>query len=237
MLNNADDFVAACTAVADTFRGDRDWASLAPQDIYCSVCGGPRKATIAVLSWRKNQGRAWTWLLDDEQRLSGNIADELAPMLSVFKCLQCGTQSTVLLFAGPNGYELAVFPEAHGGLSTPHTPEPVAYYLDQAKRAQGVGANSAAVAMYRSALEHLLYDQGYTDRMLGPKLAALQHDIEGGTAKKWAQDLQSQYLTVIKKLGDAAIHPGDGRVDRQSALDNALLRQLEITFGELLAVV
>jgi hypothetical protein len=42
---------------------------------------------------------------------------------------------------------------------------------------------------------------------------------------------------VIKKLGDAAIHPGDGRVERQEALDNALLRQLEITFAELLAVV
>jgi hypothetical protein len=77
----------------------------------------------------------------------------------LFKCLQCGTESTALLFEGPNGYELAVFPKVHGGLSTPHTPQPVAYYLDQAKRAQSVGANSAAVAMYRSALEHLLYEQ------------------------------------------------------------------------------
>jgi hypothetical protein len=73
--------------------------------------------------------------------------------------------------------------------------------------------------------------------MLGPKIVALLREIEAGTAKQWARDLRSEYLTVIKKLGDAAIHPGDGRVERQEALDNALLRQLEITFAELLAVV
>jgi hypothetical protein len=72
-------------------------------------------------------------------------------------------------------------PQVHGGLATPHTPKLDAYYLAQAKRAQSVGANSAVVAMYRSALEHLLYEQGYEDRMVGPKITALLRDIEAGT--------------------------------------------------------
>jgi hypothetical protein len=237
VLDNADDFIAALLAQADLFQKDKTWAFLNPQDIYCPVCGGVRKASLTLLFWRKESGQSWVRILEGDQEESRTLIDQLVPVLAGTRCLQCGTLSTLLLFEGPNGYELAIFPKVHGGLATPHTPKPVAYYLDQAKRAQSVGANSAAVAMYRAALELLLFEQGYTERMLGPKLRALESNIAEGTAKPWARDLKAEYLTVVKKLGDAAIHPGDGNVERQSALDNGLLRQLEITFSELLAVV
>jgi hypothetical protein len=221
------------------FKRETKWAFVEPQDIYCAVCGGPRRTAVQLLYWRAPDERELVMEAAKERLPGANrgIAERFAPIVAIFRCLQCSTESTALLFEGPSGFELAIFPKVPGGLSTPHTPNSVAYYLDQAKRAQSVGANSAAVAMYRSALEHLLYEQGYTDRMLGPKLAALQRELADGTAKKWARDLKSEYLTVIKKLGDAAIHPGDGSAERQQALDDALLRQLEITFNELLAVV
>ncbi len=242
MLESAADFIAALEARKEILERESKWAPfLEPEDVYCPVCGGPRRAGIQLLYWHKPSDQEKMEEIvaaeKDPPQPERGIAERYGPLVALITCLQCRTESTALLFEGPNGYELAVFPKAHGGLSTPHTPEPVAYYLDQAKRAQTVGANSAAVTMYRAALEHLLFEQGYTVRMAGPKIAALEQDIAAGTAKQWARDLKSEYLTVIKKLGDAAIHPGDGDVSRQAALDNALLRQLEITFGELLAVV
>jgi Domain of unknown function (DUF4145) len=238
LLDNAEDFIAALEAKEEIFERDSSWAFSDPEDVYCPVCGGPRRASMRLLYWRKLSDKEKIVLaVEDPTYNERGIAERFGPIVALMTCLQCRSESTALLFEGPNGYELAVFPKVHGGLSTPHTPKAVAYYLDQAKRAQSVGANTAAVAMYRSALEHLLFDEGYKDRMLGPKIAALLREIEAGTAKQWARDLRSEYLTVIKKLGDAAIHPGDGTVERQQALDNALLRQLEITFAGLLAVV
>ena len=59
-----------------------------------------------------------------------------------------------------------VLPNRTGGLAMPNTPEGVAFYLDQAAKSHSVGANSAAIAMYRGALEHLLFQQGYKTGML-----------------------------------------------------------------------
>jgi hypothetical protein len=91
--------------------------------------------------------------------------------------------------------------------------------------------------MYRAALEHLLFEQGFKTGMLGAKMQELTTAIAAGTAPAWAQNLNAAYLTVIGKLGNAAIHAGDGDVNKQAALDRGLLTQLEITFTELLRVV
>jgi hypothetical protein len=48
-----------------------------------------------------------------------------------------------MLCAGAEGTQLIAMPDTYGGLSTPHTPKPVAYYhLDQAQRCHAVGAFS-----------------------------------------------------------------------------------------------
>ena len=46
--------------------------------------------------------------------------------------------------------------------------------------------------------------------------------------------LDQRYLTVLKELGAGAVHPNDGDVTRQAALDDALVRQVEATFVALL---
>jgi hypothetical protein len=43
------------------------------------------------------------------------------------KCLQCHTDFTAVLFQGADGFEVAIFPSVHGGLTTQHTPPGVAY--------------------------------------------------------------------------------------------------------------
>ena len=156
------------------------------------------------------------------------------PAMYLLGCLQCRHTITVIVHNGPSGLELVALPSTYGGLSTPHTPPAVAYYLDQAQRAQSVGALSGAIAMYRSALEHLLFEQGFQQRMLGPKIAALE---AAQPPPRWRSDLDDDYLTVINRLGNWAIHPNDGEISKQTVFDADLLREVQALFSELLDLV
>jgi hypothetical protein len=113
----------------------------------------------------------------------------------------------------------------------------VAFYLDQAHRAQSVGANSASVAMFRGALEHLLFEQGYQKGMLGEKIKQLSEDISSNTAPKWALELEIEFLKVLRDLGNGSIHPNDGDVKKQAVLDNKLIEQVKAAFQMLLYLI
>jgi hypothetical protein len=65
----------------------------------------------------------------------------------------------------------------------------------------------------------------------------LEAAVKAGTAPKWAYELDAEFLTVMKKLGDGAIHPNDGNIDEQSKLDNELLAKLTHTFQMLLFLI
>jgi hypothetical protein len=118
----------------------------------------------------------------------------------------------------------------YGGLATPHTPQGVAFYLDQAYKAQTIGANSAAVAMYRGALERLLFEQGYQSGMLATKVERFIRNIQARSAPQWALELETEILIVLQVLGKGVIHPNDGDVQKQAALDNDLLEKVQGTF-------
>src|SRR5262249_47368769 len=135
-------------------------------------------------------------------------AHELARSLLVYSCTQCDTRFTAVVYEGrPGEPHLAIFPRVPGGLTTPHTPANVSYYLDQAQRARSVTAYSAAICMYRAALEQLMFDKGFTRGMLDAKIKELEGQISGGNPPSWARDLDTEYLRVMKELGNAAIHP------------------------------
>ena len=72
---------------------------------------------------------------------------------------------------GERGASLALFPHVGGGIATPNTPPKVSYFLDQAYKAQGGGAITAAVVMYRAALEQILKNQGFKGDTVGRLLA------------------------------------------------------------------
>ena len=91
--------------------------------------------------------------------------------------------------------------------------------------------------MFRAALELLLLDQGYKDRMLGPKLQALEKDITAGKAPKWALDLDTAFLRVIKDLGNASIHAETTDVSKQGQFDSDLYMRVAQTFQELLDLI
>ena len=160
--------------------------------LHCPTCGDSRRMHL----WARLKTNHWTE----------------PPVLATLTCVQCDTIFTAVLYQSPEGKGLAILPSTYGGLTTPHTPAGVAYYLDQAQRSQSVGANSAAVAMFRAALDHLLFEQGFKKGMCGQKLAELEGAVKAGAAPKWANELDAEFLTVMKQLGDGAIHPNDGKI-------------------------
>ena len=64
-------------------------------------------------------------------------------------------------------------PSTFGGLATPNTPPAVAFYLDQTSRVEAMSAYTAAVAMYRAAMESFLHERGFTSGRLKAKIDAL----------------------------------------------------------------
>jgi len=194
--------------------------------LYCPKCGDSRRMGMIPI-YAPIMMRSHT----------RSIPNEYIPSIYSLWCLQCKTKFTALIYLGPSGPALAILPTCNGGIRTPHTPEGVAYYLDQAYLAHSISANSAAMAMFRGALEHLLYDQGYRDGMLGFKINKLCDDIGNGTAPSWASEVDTEMLEFIKEIGNGSIHPNDGDVNKQKELDNGFMSQMKETFQFLLYLI
>jgi hypothetical protein len=239
MLDDPLDLAGACLQAWRPFqRGSSAPKTFEAGDLYCGRCGGPRRVRINVFySWVRQGNGSLTPPQGDEEADRRRAIEELVPTLLLASCLQCGSRFSFVVHLSPTGPAVVVLPQHYGGLSTPHTPPEVAYYLDQAQRAQSVGAFSAAVAMYRSALEQFLHEQGFDARMVGPKLGQLEKAIEEGSAPKWALELDPDFMSVINALGAGSLHANEGDINLQAELDVDLLRLLGETFDELLTVV
>lgn len=195
-------------------------------EMYCPKCGDRRRMFVHSIHRARQPINRAAW-----------VPPQLVSSLYGYTCVQCETKFTALVYEGPDGPALAVLQSCRGGLTTSNTPRGVAYYLDQAQRCQSVTAYNAAIAMFRAALDHLLFEQGYKVGMLGAKISKLEADIAAGTSPKWATELDTQFLGILKDLGNASIHPNDGNVDRQSALHSQLIAAVKQTFMALLVIV
>ncbi len=200
---------------------------------YCPKCGATRRMQLFSLHWFDRWAGGQV-----PQFPTGHLvepaSEELTPSLFVAVCVQCKSKLTLVVYPGPQGTRLVALPETYGGLSTPNTPDGVSYYLDQAERSKSVGALSAAIVMYRSALEHLLHDQGFTEGMVGQRLKALE---ESSDPPAWRAQLHPDYMAVINKLANAAAHANDGDVSQQAIFEEQLLREVRALFTELLDLV
>jgi hypothetical protein len=198
--------------------------------LYCVECCALRRMDLKTRNYSYKSGIGHPAIT-----IPPTIADMVARGTSViYTCVQCHTGYTAFLYDGPDGADIIVIPSKHGGIVTPRTPEGVRYYADQAHRAESIGARSAAVGMFRSALEHLLFQQGYTRGTCGTKIADLEKAIADEKAPGWALQIEPDLLRVLKELGDAALHPGDGDVKKQAALDAELLGRVKTAFELLL---
>jgi hypothetical protein len=203
--------------------------------LFCSRCGGLRRIRIGPrCSFDTVQSFWGPWGCFT----CGEDLHTPMPAAFTYICTQCDASWSALVFESNSNPQIAVFScSDSGGLASPNTPPGVAFYLDQAARCHSVSAHSAAITMFRSAIEWLLEDQGFAAPMLGPKLTALFKAINSGTAPKWASELNPEFLTVIKNLGNTAAHTNAGDLAKQDQLDATLYRNVETTFIELLEVI
>jgi hypothetical protein len=227
-LNVLENFVAVVHERDTTLR---QGSATKVGSLHCPTCSDSRKMIL----------RKW-WRMNERQPLKTStdksyIAAQLAPSLHQLTCVECEGIFTALIFPGPQGPELAIFPNKAGGLATKNTPREVAYYLDQAWRCQCVSALSAAVVMYRSALEHLLHQQGYEKGMLDAKIKALEKDIADGKGPGWVRSAPPQLLGHVKNLGNGAAHTNGGEIAKQAAFDAAFVEFLRAVMGGLLDAV
>ena len=204
--------------------------------MYCPECDGDRRMHVGLVYQANGAG---TNVLAHASNIEAIRAElnKAAPILFVYVCVQCEAIFNVLIYSKADGPELAIFPEGRGSLATPNTPGPVRYYLDQVQRCWSVGANSAAISMYRVALDHLLFGEGFEKGMVGAKLGNLQKAIEEGTAPGWAANIDPRYMEVLNSLATYALHPNDGKVDQQAVFDRKLLVAVKATFQALLIQV
>jgi hypothetical protein len=228
MLDEVKGLAAAVLQNWNNIR-DRNHKFIAGDNIYCPRCGDERRMQIRCLELAWNSAAV--------PRSAEELAKGIAPSLFVFNCVQCETVFTAVVYSGTDGPAVAVLPSCRGGMTTPHTPPGVAFYLDQAHRAQTGGAFSAAVAMFRAALDQILFEQGYTRGMLGAKIKKLSTDIGAENAPQWARELDPEFFDVLKKLGNASIHPNDGDFTKQSLFDNGILHDVQETFLMLLFTI
>jgi hypothetical protein len=200
---------------------------------YCASCGATRRMKLFALFWHDR----WT-LGKVPQFPRGHIdappSEDPSPSMFLAVCLECRSRLTLVVHRGPDGPQLVALPQAYGGLSSPNTPTGVSYYLDQAERAKSVASLSAAVVMYRAALEQLLHEQGVKGGMLGNRLETLE---KTDAPPWWRDQLDQAYLSVINKLGSAAIHVNHGDVGQQAVFDEQLLLEVRELFTELLDLV
>lgn len=212
--------------------GDRNEGERAYEvaGVYCPCCKAARRVNIARLY-------PFDVARDDDDEFSYPVIH--GDLVINVKCLQCQTEAIGLLKKSDNACDerLQLYWPIVANLATPRTPPAVAYYLEQASLCLSVRAYTAAVVMFRSALEHLLHQQNYQKGMLGNRLNALLCDVEAEKAPKWAREIDHAYLDVINKLGNGAIHANDGDSSKQQALDEELLIGLEYAFGQILEVV
>ncbi|MHB1414362.1 MAG: hypothetical protein ACYC1C_03850 [Chloroflexota bacterium] len=211
-------------------RQDGTGGSVTAGRMNCPTCGGVRPMRISLRYTRMD-------VADVQAEPEGGLAWQLVPSLLEYTCVQCDSPYTAVVYQGTDGPALAVLPAPHGSLATPHTSESVSFYLDQARKAQTAGAKSAAIAMYRGALECLLFEQGYMTGSLALKVHQLTSGVEPGSAPRWARELDSEFFSIIQELGNGTIHPNDGDIKRQATADGELLTLLDETFRMLLFLV
>jgi hypothetical protein len=90
-----------------------------------------------------------------------------------------------------------------------------------------VKAYSAVFAMYRSALDCILLNQGYQGRQLGDKINELKEDLKQNSGPTWAKEIDSSVLDDLSKMGSSSLHAdaGNFEVEKNLTSEDVLLAE------------
>lgn len=194
---------------------------------HCVRCGGSRRHYIYIVS----ASRFYQW----DSNLFQSVA-RLLPATWIFQCQQCDLRSSATMLDINNILTLSIVSEERGGAHTPNTPAAVSYYLDEARNSELAQARSAAAAMYRSALEHLLFEQGFKGK-LNDQIRALVAQCDRGAGPSWAATFDHDFLDLFRKIGNMSVHTNNGDISEQKKIDDELLQAIRSVMMILLDLV
>ena len=237
-LDNPENLLnALALACKDRYSSDSQYPKLG--SIFCPSCCDEVTVNVLLSHMRLTIGQAIL------AQMSGNVISGMsygdtraysptatAPSLFTYCCVNCPTKFHAVLFRRNQSMQLIVIPSSAGGLGTPATPAAIKYFVDQAFSAQTATALSAAICMYRAALEQILHDQGYTGK-LPKKVNDLNEDFKNKTGKEWVRKVNPEALQIIKDVADTQAHAGDGTTE----LETGFMEAVQEVFRLLLAII
>lgn len=197
------------------------------ETFFCNNCLDNRLMKVKNIKRRENNEK--NTYSTKEEAIYKNL-----PLVYELKCLQCKSKAYLVIYKNDDINKSIILYEKKGGCSAKNAPEGVKYYLNEATLARNIDAKSASMSMYRAALDYLLFSEGYTKGMLGEKIENLNKDIQESKAPKWAMDIDTEYLELIKKIGNSSIHPNKGDIKKQEEISNRLLNVVDLVFSTLL---
>jgi hypothetical protein len=202
---------------------------------YCTYCGGSRRMRLVArddrcgrLNPRHIERTARTLAQADIDRDPLVFAIATPPPVFTAMCLQCRREMSLIVDAGPPS-EVIVLGARASGLSTPHAPQAVAFFLEQAYRARTGGAYTAATVMYRAALEQFLGEEGFRGATLAARI-----DAAINASPAWVKQLDADLMHALRSLGKEAVHAREGDLSGQTRLDQQLVHDAEILFLDVL---
>lgn len=205
--------------------------------MYCPRCSDYSGMKLERLHFERTVGQEIVKDLTREDTIGMVPRPKLPgysdPSLLRLDCVNCRNVFYGMIYKAETGPTVVFFSIRGGGVATPNTPDLVKYYLEQAYKAQAATAYSAALAMYRAAMEQLLEHKGFEGR-LSAKLAKLTKEIQDGVAPTWAKRLNTQTLSVIKDICNSHVHASE--LTNLLGLDAPFMSKIQRTFSTLLSI-
>jgi hypothetical protein len=202
---------------------------------HCPHCGESRRMRLVARDDRcaglnPREIRSTGLTLEEVQGKRDPLAYSIGwpPCVFTATCLQCQRALALVVYPGPPP-GLIVLGGAMRGVATQGTPPALAFYLEQAYRARAAGAYTAAAAMYRSALEQFLADQGLDARQLNDRIR-----LATEAAPRWLEHLDDELMHALRELGNVAVHGGEGDPGERDGVYRSLVSDFEQLFAVLL---
>lgn len=156
-------------------------------------------------------------------------AKHLAPSFYKLTCRRCNSDFIAYIFMPNKKPILAITSLAYGGVSTKHSPDSIRTYLDEAYRCQSVGAHIASIMLYRSVLDIILRENGFTGSVLGRKIEDMVNKMKDNTAPEWTKDIDIEEFQKLNEVASATVHASEkltADLDENSSAYAAILKHV-----------
>jgi len=208
--------------------------------LWCPYCERENRFRIAPIKVTVNENYderpiskgargEWDNLSNDLTRFEGSFLS--------YVCTTCEKNGKGLVQQLNGRTVLLNFFAKNSSVASPHCPETVRHYLEQAASCYCTKAYSATLAMFRTALDAVMFDAGYREGMLGQKIAKLERDITDSKAPKWATEINIEFMKILKNLGNSSLHISKEDITAEKSISDVDIKQAELALSRLLHFV